>query len=254
MSYLVSLTGIVPPVRYDGSPWTGATISESAAQAGPFSTLTTVSFSSLDADPSNPQERSFTITDAALSSGWYEITFTDASGNSRAVAPVPYPQAAPTDPGYTSLTQVAARNAARTLTASSVPNIGQVQQFIMLSAGEINAILVNKGYQVPVNMASSPDAGQLLQSINTAGAYWMMEEAAPNSPNLDRAAAAWESAKKMLADSAFVLDAPQDQDRTEPRGPWVTFQPSGRHYDPTVAARCHDRDRSQPYLTRNMIF
>jgi hypothetical protein len=92
--------------------------------------------------------------------------------------------------------------------------------------------------------------------LNVTGAWAMTEDAAPVSQNKDRAAKAWEAAKKMLSDSTFVLNAPMDTDRSEPRGPWVTSFPSGRVFDPTFGRheggyRGNPRD---PFFSRSQQF
>jgi hypothetical protein len=256
MGYVVTLRDITPAPRVDGLPWTQATIGEAGTAAGPFSTIATIPLSPLDTDPSRPQPRSFTTANATLSAGWYLVTFLDAAGDQQPTTAVPYPPPEPAaTTSYCSVLDVQSRNAARPVSASSVPNLAQVGQMIGDAAAELNAILVNKGYEIPVNSASSPDAFAVLHSMNVTGAWAMMEAAAPNSPNLDRAAAAWTAAKKMLADAQFVLNAPQDVQRAEPRGPWVTTQPTGRVYDPTFShGNCPDSRARNPYFSRSQRF
>ena len=242
MSYVVTLQDVTPPVRYDGLPWTQALIGEAGMTAGPFTTIDTINLSTLpggvDTDPSNPQSRNLTATNAVLSSGWYQVTFQDAAGTQRQLTPAEYPPPAVQGlPPYCSVIDVQGRNAARPVTPTSVPNIAQVQGFIGDVSAEINAILINKGYSIPIVSASNPDAFALLHSMNVSGAHALTEKAAPNSPNLKAAEAAWEAAQKMLNSASFTLNAPMDQERSEPRGPWITTQPTGRTYDPLVGAR-----------------
>lgn len=159
---------------------------------------------------------------------------------------------------YCTRSDVASLNKARVIGSGNNPTLDDVDVYISMTAAEIDSILVNKGYVVPVNVASSPETGALLNAINAKGAYWMMEEASPNSPNLDRARAAWEAAKKMLADAKFVLNAPQDVQRSEPRGPWVTFQPTGEVFDPMFShpgapPSPHNNPRN-PYFSRQQRF
>ena len=160
--------------------------------------------------------------------------------------------------GYCTPSDVASLNRARAaaIGVGNNPTFQDLQGYILMTAGEIDAILTNKGYTVPVNSASYPAAGALLNMVNAKGAYAMMEEASPSSQNLDRALAAWEAAKKMLADAKFVLDAPQDMARSEPRGPWVTTQPTGRVYDPTFGKResGHSDNPRDPYFSRQQQF
>lgn len=155
--------------------------------------------------------------------------------------------------GYCTPSDVASLNKPRAaaIGVGGNPTLTDIQGYIVMTAGEIDAILTSKGYQVPVNSASSPAAGALLNSLNAKGAYALMEEASPNSPNLDRARQAWEAAMKMLSDANFTLDAAMNLERSEPRGPWVTTQPSGRTYDPMFGGRCNRQD---PYFSRSQRY
>jgi hypothetical protein len=135
--------------------------------------------------------------------------------------------------GYCTPSDVASLNKARAIgTGQGQPTLLDLQTYILMGAGQINAILVNKGYSVPVNVASWPEAAAILNLANAEGAYYYMERAAPNSAHLELASQAWDAAKEMLADAKFVLNADMDQQRSEPRGPWVTMQPTGQTYDP----------------------
>lgn len=135
---------------------------------------------------------------------------------------------------YCTASDVASLNRARVIgVGQGQPGLADVQTYIDMTAGEIDAILVFKGYTVPVNVASWPEAGALLRIANAKGGVAMMEEAAPQSPNLDRFQKAWDAAKEMLADAKFVMNADMDVERSEPRGPWSTLTPSGRTFDPT---------------------
>lgn len=258
MSYVVTLGGYTPGIRYDGNPWTSATIGESATSVGPFTTIDTFTFSVPDADPSNPKTREFTTANAQLSSGWYLVTFLDAHGNQQPTTPVPYPPPGPQAmPAYCSVLDVQSRNAARPITPSSLPNIAQVQQYIADTSAEINGILVNKQYLVPIISASSPVAFSLLHSLAVTGAHAITEAAAQSAPGKDAAARAWEAAKKMLGDAKFVLpDAPQDQARAEPRGPYVTARPSGHTFDPMFGrdGGPGGQNPADPYFSRQMRF
>lgn len=81
MAYVVTLDSFVPPVRYDGHPWTEAQIGEAATPTGPFTLIDTQALSPLDPDPTNPEVRNFTTSLATLTVGWYQVTFFDAAGN-----------------------------------------------------------------------------------------------------------------------------------------------------------------------------
>jgi hypothetical protein len=78
--YVISFTGVNPPLRSDNTPWTTLRISESASLAGPWTLIDTQTLSPLDADPSQPAERDFTTSLATLAEGFYSLTFLDAQG------------------------------------------------------------------------------------------------------------------------------------------------------------------------------
>jgi hypothetical protein len=79
---IVSLSDFLPAPRYDGFPWTQAKIEEAPASTGAWTVLTTVALNPIDADPTNPAERNFTVTNATAATGyWYRVTFLDANGN-----------------------------------------------------------------------------------------------------------------------------------------------------------------------------
>lgn len=85
----VSFVDFEPAPRFDGISWTQVTIGEAAGEAGPFTHIDTIQVG-VDADPAHPAARSFTTRNATLLSGWYEITFLDATGADQSpVAPVP---------------------------------------------------------------------------------------------------------------------------------------------------------------------
>lgn len=142
----------------------------------------------------------------------------------------------PTAVGYCTQAEVQALNMARPIGIGSNPGPSQVAMYIMMVAGEIDAVLTQKGYEVPVNVASWPSAGALLMSINAKGAAWMVEEAAPNSINVDRAKVAYDQALKLLSDAKFAMDADMEETRVETRAPFLTYQPTGRVFDPAVSA------------------
>jgi hypothetical protein len=135
---------------------------------------------------------------------------------------------------YCGPSDVASLNRSRPFGVGNNPNINDVQTYIEMVAGQIDATLINKGFQVPVNVASYPEAEGLLSWVNATGAWAMMEEASPNSPNVDLAQKAFDAAMAMLQDAKLTLDIPSDQARSEVRAPWVTFTPSGEVFDPTL--------------------
>lgn len=158
---------------------------------------------------------------------------------------------------YCVTTDVAALNKARVPGQGSNPTADDIQTYINMIAAEIDAILINKGYVVPVD-PSNVEAYALLNVINARGAAAMVERAAPSSPNLDRFETEWEEAKAMLVDAQQILNAPKDVTRAEPRGPGVTIPPGiipGKTIDPMYPWRKTSQNSSAlPFFARNMQF
>lgn len=143
---------------------------------------------------------------------------------------------------YCTPSDVQVLNRARPMgVGSNQPTASDVATMIDMVGGEIDQILVAKGYQVPVVTASSPEAAAYLRSINAKGAWAMWEASSPNSPNVDRATRAWDEARQALIAAREVMDVPKDMTRAGPRGPGVT--------SPPVIA-CEDR----PFFRRNQCF
>jgi hypothetical protein len=126
-----------------------------------------------------------------------------------------------------------------------------------MAAAEIDSILVNKGYSVPID-PSYASAYNLLNSINAKGAVAIMERSAPTSVNLDRWEKEWEQAKTELVAADQVMDAPKDVQRAEPRGPGVTTAPGvipGHTINPGLPfRRPWDDQPGTPMFSRSMQF
>jgi hypothetical protein len=118
---------------------------------------------------------------------------------------------------YTSASLVAARDTGRTISATSRPNLDQVEDFILNAAAELDGILRGRGYVAPVPTTAT-SAFQLMRSYNTLGAMCMVSNAAVNSSKEKTACEAWEAAKKMLAEGSIELDAPRDEGQSSVRG------------------------------------
>jgi hypothetical protein len=81
VSFVVSLEGFVPPPRYDALPWTHARIEQSTTSAtGPWTSVATPVLSPVDADPTNPQARNFTVT-VVVPTAWYRVVWLDAAND-----------------------------------------------------------------------------------------------------------------------------------------------------------------------------
>jgi len=78
---VVSFTDYTPVPRFDNVPWRTILIEEGPAETGPWTLIDTQTLVPLDADPTDPQPRDFTTSNATLDNGWYRISFADASSN-----------------------------------------------------------------------------------------------------------------------------------------------------------------------------
>ncbi len=125
---------------------------------------------------------------------------------------------------YCTVADVQSLNKARVIGAQGQPTTSDVQGYINMVAGEIDAILTDKGYAVPIPPIY-PEAIAYLNAINATGAWHLMERSSQTSPNLDRAKAAWDTAIAKLVAAKSVMDVPKDVQRAEPRGPGVTPSP-----------------------------
>lgn len=90
MGIVLTLLGLTPPARYDGTPWYSVAIQESASEDGPYAAIDTVVLDPPDTDPTQPATRNLTTTEASLPAGWYQVQFLDVNGGQSGVsAPIP---------------------------------------------------------------------------------------------------------------------------------------------------------------------
>lgn len=81
MTQVVSFEDYLPSPRYDSLSWTQVKIEEGPTSAGAWTLIDTIALSPLDTDPSVPQYRNFTTSNAADPVDlWYRLTFYDAAG------------------------------------------------------------------------------------------------------------------------------------------------------------------------------
>lgn len=182
------------------------------------------------------------------------------------------PQGTPSDTpvstgvGYCTPSDVASLNKVRSVSwgVNNIPNIADVDGYILMIAGQIDAALTNRGVQVPVNTASFPEAEGLLAGVNAWGAAWMVEEASPTSENIDRVKKAYDAAMSMLEGAKWTIDVPVDVQRAEVRAPLLTYQPPTGVYDPTLEgiggftgdgiSAGGQNSRRLPYFSRGLRF
>lgn len=81
MPEVVTFVGYRPPQRFDSIPWTKARIEEASTEAGTYTQLEEINLTPVDADPSQPQARSFTTEDGTAVDYWYRIVWADGTGD-----------------------------------------------------------------------------------------------------------------------------------------------------------------------------
>lgn len=123
---------------------------------------------------------------------------------------------------YASVADVQALAPTRKLGVGNNPTEANVLAYIEGVEAEINAILTNKGYSVPVLKEQAPLAFQLVRRITTQGALAQLEESAGNGPNIDRTQKVYAASLKQISEAREILDAAKDTERSKPRGPGVT--------------------------------
>lgn len=107
---------------------------------------------------------------------------------------------------YATIDEVAALSAGRTFTATSKPTATQVGIFMRQCFAELNGIVAERGYTVPV-ATSATTSFQLLAAYNAMGAHCLVEKSAPTNRGdaAKEACEAWAAAKKALATGGVEL-------------------------------------------------
>jgi len=80
MAEVITFENFRPPARFDAKPWTGVNIEESADGSTGWTQIDHVTLAP-DADPENPELRSFTTEKGTALGYWYRVIFTDATGD-----------------------------------------------------------------------------------------------------------------------------------------------------------------------------
>lgn len=130
--------------------------------------------------------------------------------------------AAETPVTYATVGDVEALAPTRKLGQGNNPTAAQVLTYIELAEAEINAILVNKGYSIPVSKTEAPLAFQFLRRITAQGAVAQLEASSANGSDRDRTENVYQASLKQLSEAREIMDAPQNVERDKPRGPGVT--------------------------------
>jgi hypothetical protein len=152
--YVVTFIDFTPPARYDTSPtpWTGLTIEEGPAEAGPWTLIDTQALSPTDTDPSAPMSRNFSTALATLLNGWYRVIFTDGLGNQAIVDPVhnintPWVPSLPQVGGLLrARTKDDAGNELGTFTSATRPTAAEANELVQQAA---DTFLLRAGDDIP---------------------------------------------------------------------------------------------------------
>lgn len=123
---------------------------------------------------------------------------------------------------YASVKDVTALAPTRKLGKGGNPTEADVKVYLELAESEIDAILVNKGYAVPVSETDSPQAFAFLRRVVAQGAVAQLEEAAGNGPNIERSRKTYNKSLSDISEAVEIMDAAQNTERSKPRGPGVT--------------------------------
>lgn len=139
---------------------------------------------------------------------------------------------------YALVADVEALNRARKLGAgATMPTADDVALYLELAQGEIDGILVNKGYQLPIPQTATV-ARSLLRDLNAKGALMRLEKASPSAPNVDRVEKEYDTGLEKLADSSYTLPIPLETERARPRGPGLNVpRPSTLESEPFFRRR-----------------
>jgi len=88
MPYVVSLTDVRPAPRFDDIPWIGATIEEAPDIDGPWTQIDDQVLDPVDADPTTPQARDFTVTTAESPTDYFRVRFEDENSDVSYTEPI----------------------------------------------------------------------------------------------------------------------------------------------------------------------
>lgn len=157
------------------------------------------------------------------------------------------------EPTYASVTDVQALAPTRKLGQGNNPSGADVRIMLEMVEAEINAILVNKGYSVPISKTLSPLAFQFLRRLTAQGAVAQLEASSGNGPNIERTAAIYAASLKSLSDAREIMDAALNVERAKPRGPGITTGLTPETI-PTVGPEVNPTSPLTPYFRRGMQF
>ena len=161
---------------------------------------------------------------------------------------------------YCTVPDVQALTPARVFGQGTNPTTADVQLYLELVEAEVNAVLVNKDYAVPVSEALSPMAYALMRRICLQGTVAQIEVSAGNGPNIDRTRAIYEKSLERLSEARTVLDAAKNDLRSKPRGPGVTTigqalsQQADENNSGAAPGTGNANEPNNPFFTRGQAF
>lgn len=180
----------------------------------------------------NPAGASVAITPTLVATGSYEAntgTFDQAGrwlarivasgtvNDSETISLVVRPNApVRADDAYATIDDVVRLVQGRTFTASSKPAIGDVVDWLNMSAREIDGLLRRGGYDLPVPTTAT-GALALLAHGNALGAACLVESSAPTSNRQQMACKLYETFKKSVLAGDLELDTAKDSSNSAPR-------------------------------------
>ena len=139
MSVVVTFERFRPPARYDALPWTEARIEESDEEEGTYALIDTYTLAPVDADPTEPDYRSFTTELGTAEDYWYRIVFADLDGDT---SPATVPIQNTAEAALISVEPYAtAAELATILQVNPTSNADALDRVLIAAAGEINSEL-----------------------------------------------------------------------------------------------------------------
>ncbi len=156
--------------------------------------------------------------DLTVAGRWYvHFGATGAAFDSETISLMVRPTApVRSDAAYATVDDVVRLAQGRTFNASSKPRISDVQDWLALTAVELDGILRGQGYSIPIPSTATA-AHALLAHYNAQGAACFVERAAPTANRQKAACDMWAALKKALMAGDIELDAPKDASNSAPR-------------------------------------
>jgi len=135
VAQVITFDAYRPSPRYDSLPWTEARVEEADTADGTWAQIDVFTLDPVDADPTNPAARSFTIENASDTLGlWYRVVFADASGDT--LQPTQPIQNLPGSEPYATVSELARILKIRTPSGDQVTAMERVLE---AAAGEIDS-------------------------------------------------------------------------------------------------------------------